>query len=316
MGLSVSTVSRALSGSGRVSEATRQNIAEYLKEKELVPNTRTKKYTDLETRMIGVTIPEEDFFLKPYFQTVFSSVYDYFSIRDYHVVPIKIHSKDISDLKNAVSNHIIDGVIVSSQNENTDEIELLKEYGVPFVVIGTMDLPDVLQIETDIEGACFDLTNALICKGYHKIAVMCAKHTLLNQKRFDGILNAHVQNYMVLDRKFVFWGTETESIAELAVEKILAGNMDCILCMDDNLCLKVLLILRKLDVKSPQDIKIASLHNSVLLDQWHPSVTCIHYDTNQIGREAGKMLYTCLTEKQKLSRVKVGYEIQMRESTG
>lgn len=79
MGMSVSTVSRALSGNGRVSEETRQEILEYLGTKQLVPNTREKHYTDVKTNIIAVTVPEEgNFVFMPYFQHTFFSIYDFF----------------------------------------------------------------------------------------------------------------------------------------------------------------------------------------------------------------------------------------------
>lgn len=57
--LSVSTVSRAISGKGRISEETKQKVADYLQKRQLVPNTREKRYTDISTKIIAVTIPEE-----------------------------------------------------------------------------------------------------------------------------------------------------------------------------------------------------------------------------------------------------------------
>lgn len=317
LGLSVSTVSRALSGNGRISEETRTMVSEYLKDKNLMPNTRTRKYTDIRTHIIAVTIPEEeDFFFMPYFQTVFFSIYDYFSIRGYQVIPVKTNADNISNLIQAVKDHSMDGVIISRQVENHKEIELLKERGVPFVCIGQVDLEDVMQVDANIEGACQDLTNALIHKDCHRIAVMCSgRLDPVNQIRFQGIMKAYVQNYMVLNREFVFWDTETEAVAELAIEKILAAKMDCILCMDDNICLKVLLILRKLGINIPGDVKVASLHNSSLLEKWHPSISCVHYDAAALGKEAGKLLHTYLAEGRRLANVKLGYEIQMKEST-
>ena len=61
--MSVSTVSRALSGNGRVSEETRQEVLDYLVNKQLVPNTREKHYTDTTTNIIAVTVPEEGNFV-------------------------------------------------------------------------------------------------------------------------------------------------------------------------------------------------------------------------------------------------------------
>lgn len=121
--LSVSTVSRAISGKGRVSEDTKQKIAEYLQERELVPNTREKRYTDVSTKIIAVTIPEEkeDAFI-PYFQKILYGAYDFFSIRGYQVVPIKISAENIENLKTAVEDHVMDGVIISRRVDTIHEI--------------------------------------------------------------------------------------------------------------------------------------------------------------------------------------------------
>ena len=76
---------------------------------------------------------------------------------------------------------------------------------------------------------------------------------------------------------------ESNDIAELAVEKILAANLDCILCMDDNICLNVLHILQKRQISIPQTIRIASLHNSGMLEKWCPSITCVNYDVDALA---------------------------------
>ena len=317
MGISVSTVSRALSGNGRVSQETKQKISNYLLEKQLVPNIREKRYTDISTNIIAVTIPEEeDFAHLPYFQHILMSVYDFFSIRGYQVLPIKISSKNISNLKTAVEEHVMEGVIISRRVETIDEIELLKEHGVPFVVIGSIEDSEIMQVEADNERASYDLTSALLHMGYYKMAVMCAdqRHPI-NIKRYKGIMDAHIENYQILDREFVFYGTDFNDIAELAVEKILAANIDCILCMDDNICLNVLRILQKNKIPVPQKIRVASLHNSKLLDAWCPGITCVNYDVDRLGKEASRILYTFLTENRKLPRTIMGYEIQMKEST-
>lgn len=315
--LSVSTVSRAISGKGRVSEDTKQKIAEYLQERELVPNTREKRYTDVSTKIIAVTIPEEkeDAFI-PYFQKILYGAYDFFSIRGYQVVPIKISAENIENLKTAVEDHVMDGVIISRRVDTIHEINYLKEYGVPFVVIGGIEDQDILQVEGDDEKASFDLTNTLLHMGYYKMAVMCGnrKHPI-SQKRYDGIMAAHVENYMVLDREYVFYDTDLNDFAELAVDKSLAANMDCILCMDDNICLNILKILQKKQISIPQQIRLASLYNSRLLSSWCPSITCVNYDVDALSKEASRILYTYLTEKKKLPKTVLGYEIQMKEST-
>lgn len=315
--LSVSTVSRALSGKGRISEETKQKIAEYLQERHLVPNTREKRYTDISTKIIAVTIPEErEFAYTSYFQRILFSVYDFFAIRGYQIVPIKTNAENIDNLKAAVNDHVMDGVIISRRVDTLHEINFLKEYGVPFVVIGGIEDQDILQVEADDEKAAFDLTSTLLRMGYYKIAVMCGgKKDPIRQKRFNGIMSAHVENYMVLDRDYVFYDTDLNDFAEYAVEKSLAANLDCILCMDDNICLNVLKILQKKQINIPQKIRLASLYNNKFLSSWCPSVTCVNYDVDALGKEASRILFTYLTEQKRLPKTVLGYEIQMKEST-
>lgn len=241
LNMSPSTVSRALSGSGRISEITRIRVNDYLTQNDLVPNTRKKRYSDTITQMISVVLPGESDFAKiPYFSNVLYSVYDYFSIRGYQINLIKISPDDISNLK----------------------------------------------------------------KG-HKV----------NQLRLDGILRAHMQSHMYLDKNLIFYDTESEIIAEMAIEKSLEANVDCILCMDDNICIKIIRILKKKGLHIPDDIKIASLHNSELLDEFDPSISCIYQNEAELGKEASRILYTYLNEGKILTNSILGYELQMKDST-
>ena len=148
------------------------------------------------------------------------------------------------------------------------------------------------------------------------MALMCAeKKDPINVRRFKGIMDAHVENYMVLNREFIFYDTDCIDIAELAVEKVLAAEIDCILCMDDNICLNILRILQKNGVQIPQKIKVASLHNNKMLETWCPPVTSVNYDVDALGKAASRILYVYLTEQRKMPKVVLGYELQMKEST-
>ena len=207
-------------------------------------------------------------------------------------------------------------MILTRMVENNDEIVYLKQAGVPFVVIGPYDDPSVLQVDTDNEAACCDITNVLLQKGLDKMAVMCAKQEhYINRKRFQGILKAYMESYMLLDRRYVFYDIEFENIAEMAIEKVLASDVNCILCMDDNICLVILRILRKKGIPVPERIKVASLHNSNLLDEWYPPVSCVHFDVDELGKEASRILYVYLTENKRLPKSILGYELQMKAST-
>lgn len=317
LGVSVSTVSRALSGSGRISDATRQRITEYLKDKKLVPNTRMKKYTDVTTNMVAVIFPDINHIsVLPYFYHVFFSIYNYFSIRGYQVFPVMAGKENMENVERLVEQHLVDGIVLTHGSIGKWIIEYLQKCGVPFVTLGSVNNPEIPQVETDDEGASRDITNALIHRGLYRIAIIGGeKNSLLNRRRYKGILSAHVQNHMVIDEEYVFFHIESENSAEIAVDKILSGRQDCILCMDARICLDVLKALRKTKAEIPADIKIASLYDSEFLDQWCPAVSCVHFDLDALGREAAKLLYRNLTEYGAMTDAFLGYEIRMKEST-
>lgn len=315
--LSISTVSRALSGNGRISEVTRQRIADYLSEKELVPNSREKRYTDTATKTISVVMTEEKYLAKvQFFYDIFLGVYDYFSIRGYQVNLIKITRMDVSNLVNAVEDHVMDGIILMEIMEKSDVIPYLKTQNIPFVVLGSYEDSSVMQVDVDYENGSNEITNALISKGFHKLAIMCGdRDNPVNERKLKGIKNAHVQNYMMLDRKFIFYDTEYENIAELAIEKILEANMDCILCMDDCACMSLLGTIKKMKKEVPKDIRIATLYGGAFLEKCYPSISMIYYDMKQMAKEASRMLYVYLTEHKHLSKIVLGYELKMKDST-
>ena len=316
LNLSVSTVSRAISGNGRISPATRKRIEEYLQTRELVLNTREKRYTDIVTKTISVVLPgEKDFASMPYFFNIFLSGYDYFSIRGYQVNLIRILPNDISNLVKAVEDHAMDGVILSRMVDSNDEIVYLKKMGVPFVVVGPYNDRSVLRVDNDNENACYEITNSILHKGLNRIAVMCANRGhQINKIRLNGIIRAHVENHMLLDREFVFYDTDSSYIAEMAVENTMAAHMDCIICMDDNICMGILRVLRKKGIEVPDDIKLVSLHNSPILDDWYPPISCISIDVDELGMEAARILYEYLTKANKSSWSILGYEIKMKDS--
>ena len=317
LGVSVSTVSRALSGGGRISESTRQKVQDYLEERHLIPNVRKHEYSYIKKNIIAITMPgaEEDNLI-PYFKNLLSSVYDYFSARDYQILVLKTGCDDVKDLEEAILEHAMDGVIVSKVIDCGNEIELLKEHGVPFVVIGRTEDEKIAHIEVNEEKACFDLTNTLMKMGYRKMAVFGVdKDKIENKKKIEGMKKACRENQHVLNSKNIFFGLKSDAAIEIAVEKALKEKVECILCVDETICLKTLCVMYKMLVKIPEDICIASLCNSPVLDEWCPPVTCISYDVHKMGKEAGKLLHAILSEKKEVKNVVLDYEIELKGST-
>ena len=271
LSISSTTVSRALSGKGRVSETNRKEILEYLERLGAQPAVHNRDYSSRKTKNILITVAgEKDYGLLPYFSQVIMGAYDYFQPLGYQIMVAKTSAEDIDPLKKIIKSHKCDGVILSRTIENALDIRFLQENNVPFVVTRSR-MKGFLQA-FDARGIDFDCTKIFDSTGYMEIAEKCTLQMLK-----DGI--------------------------------------ECIICMDDNICLNVLNSLRKYKVWIPSDIKVASFYNSQVLEEYYPPISCVKLDITRLSKQASKVLYGILNEEKCPHRTMQGYEVLMKEST-
>lgn len=317
LGISTTTVSRAISGKGRLSEATRQRVLEYIASRNLDPCVRKRKYTDKKTGNILVTIPaEKDYALLPYFMEILSSVYDYCVIRGFQVMMAKTGANDIDALKTIISKHKVDGVVLTRTITDALDIKFLKERGVPFVAIGSYDDKTISQVDVDQMSGCRDLTSILLRMGIRKIALFCADRThVVTKSRLKGFLQAYEDNDLDFDPQMIFDGAGEVFKAEQLTEEMLKKGVECILCMDDNICINVLNTLRKNGVRVPQDIRIASFYNSQVLNEYYPPISCVDFDIKELGTMAARVLLEALDGEEKAGKITMGYNVILKEST-
>lgn len=317
LALSPTTVSRALSGKGRVSAATKQKVASYIEEQDAVPAVHRRPYTARKTKNILVTVAgESDYGLLPYFSQVIIGAYDYFQPLGYQVMVAKTSENDIEPLKKIIKQHKCDGVILSRTLDNALDIQFLQEKGVPFVTIGSYDDNTIYQIDVDQQGGCRELTNQLLKKGVRRIALFYANRThVVTQSRLKGFLQAYEDNGLDFDQRMLFEDTGYAEVAEACTEQMLKEGAECIICMDDNICLNVLNALRKFEVWIPKDIKVASFYNSSVLEEYYPPISCVSLDINELAMRASELLFDVLNGKAAPKRTILGYQVLLKDST-
>ena len=99
------------------------------------------------------------------------------------------------------------------------------------------------------------------------------------------------------------------------IDMVLAQKPDCIVCMDDYICNMVLIHLRTSNVRIPQDVKIVSYYDNILLENHIPSITSLHFDAAELGKIACQKLIDKLGGKADGNYILPGYQMVMRDST-
>lgn len=317
LGVSKTTVSRVISGKGRISEATRLKVQEYIELHKYRPNVIARSLAQSKTFNIGVVLPADSNLTEiPFFQSCLMGICDVAVSFEYDVVVTITTEEDISQLKRIVQKNKVDGIILTRITTNDLATAYLKENHIPFVVIGSSEDAEVIQIDNNHVDGCTELTSILIQYGYHRIALLGGNpRHIVNMNRYEGFIKAFQDSKRIVDENLIHMNLTSKVMIERTVDLMIDQGIDCIVCTDDFICSQVLARINEKGYIIPKDIKVASFYDSVYLDNYNPPVTCLRIDVKSLGIEAGKCLINLISQHEVAQKTLLDYELVLKKST-
>ena len=317
LNISKTTVSRALSGKGRISDSTRQRVMAYVNNVNYKPSAIAKSLATSRTMNIGFVMPDEsDVVDMPFFQTCLWGVTTMSARKDYDVFISMVSATDISGLMRLVENSKVDGLLLGRTYTNDKAIAYLQEKKVPFVTIGSTDVEGVIQVDNNDRGGCTDLTSLLLLKGLKRLALIGGDSTyVVNNNRLNGFLDGYARAGVTPDESLIHMNVNGMYMIEKTVRDLLEQRVDCIIGMDDSICNSILTNLVKMNLSIPEDIKVASFFNTSILDHNKPSVTSLKFDVAKLGMTACERLFDLIDGRPVKPVTLMNYEVLMKEST-
>lgn len=317
LGISKTTVSRAISGKGRIGEETRKKVLAYIEANNYRPSPIAKGLTESKTYNICWAMPgDSNVTSLPFFQRCMVGISDVTMSREYDILISMIYGDNNTQLRRIVDNHKVDGVIFGRTLVKDDNVRFLKESHIPFVAIGSTEEEDVIQIDNDHIQACKELTSILVMKGIKRFALIGggAEH-VVNQTRRKGFEEGLKSQNIDVDTADIYMNCDTEADVERAVEMALNDNAECIICMDDLICYQAISKLHKENVIIPDQVKIASFYNSQMLENVQPAITSLQYDPRELGAVACKTLFDYMNGEDVDEKIMLSYEVLLKNST-
>lgn len=317
LGVSKTTVSRAISGKGRISDKTRERVLSFIEENKYRPNPLAKGLANSRTYNICWAMPGDSTITElPFFQRCLLGIVETAAGNDYDILISMTYEETTAQLARIVDNRKVDGVILGRTLIDDKNVAMLKKKGIPFVVIGSTDEKDVIQVDNDHIKACRELTDILIMKGMRRFALIGGNMDhMVNRTRYEGFKSAlHARNINP-DPNLIYFNNEKDEEIERAVDNSLMHNAECIICMDDRLCATAVNKLRRDGVMIPEEIRIASFYNSRLLDNVRTPVTSLQYDPKELGAAACKALLDLIEGREVDKKQLLSYEVLLKNST-
>ena len=317
LNISNTTVSRAISGKGRVGEKTRNMVMEYIKENNYRPNPMAKGLAENRTYNIAVVWPADyDYMDLPFFQRCVVGMNKVTSANDMDILICMTRGEDIGELARIVENKKADGVILTRTLIEDPAADYLISRGFPFVSIGSSANDEIITVDNNTFEACRELTAILATQKTKKLALLGGDpNHVITHTRYKGFEAGLKQAGAKVNEKLVNLGVNTERrVSELLNEYMKLGA-ECIICMDDMLCDMLIRCCRNEGVDIPGDLRIASFYDSKLLANSDPPITSLHFDDFMIGQRAAEMILRLTNGDEVEKEVIDEYEVILKGST-
>ena len=317
LGVSASTVSRAISGKGRIGEGTRRRVLQYIDENSFYPNASARSLAQSKTYNIAIIMPEvKDLVDMPFFHSCMHGAEEAAQLNDYDLLVVTTDGGNTKPLERMVNNRKVDGMILTRLYKHDAFVAYLKSAGIPFVAIGNSDDKDIVTVDHDNYGACRELVALLLSKGIKRVAYLGGGlNQTVNEKRYEGYVDGLKDAGKKPEKSIIYTDLVTRIQVSKAVEEILKTGADCILCQDDYICDEVVHHLAEKGIKIPKQMKVASCHHSKLLDNYPVTITSLKFDTMEIGRRACQTLLSMISGEDVPKNTVLDYEINLKEST-
>ncbi len=317
LGVSKTTVSRAISGKGRIGKETRERVLAYIEEHNYKPNVIAKGLAQSKTYNLCVVMPGEyDVVDLTFFQECLFGIQEIAGNMEYDLLLSICQTNDISSLERIVANRKVDGAILMRTFVEDPQIEFLQKKGLPFVTIGSSNYEGVVQVDHNHKSACKELTSIILMKNLKKIALIGGDEThVVTQNRLRGFREAYDKMGLEVDESLLYLNLDNHILIDKVVKEALERKVDCILCMDDAVCSRVLKMLREQHIKVPQDVKLASFYNSTILENSVPSITSLSFNAKELGMVACRTLLDLVEGTEVKERTLLPYEVVLKEST-
>lgn len=317
LGLSTSTISRALRGSYEISSETKTLVLEYAEKINYRPNPIALSLKERRSLSIGVVVCEV---ANDYFSQAINGIECIAYNRGYHVIISQTHESYEREVVNVrhLASRGVDGLLVSLSSETTDisHLQYLNEKGLPIVFFDRVseEIQTHKVIVDNFKGS-FEATEHLITSGFKKIAHLTnSANLLITKERLEGYKAALAKHHLPLIPEYIKYcnhGGMIYAEVENAVKELLEMKdmPDAFFIGSDRLSTGCLTVIKKINVKTP-NLAIAGFTNSNVVELFNPSLTSVRQPAFEMGQIATEMLLQIIESKNPVTE----YRTQMLET--
>jgi len=298
-GVSASTVSRALSGSPLIPEATRTRISELARSLNYKVNVGAANLRKQDVQTIGVAFLGDSLQMisDPFLLSILGSVADALDERGMSLLLSRMHEEKRHLMAGMVHSGQVGGLIVIGQLTWHAYLNELARQGLPMAVWGA-NLTDALypQVGSDNAMGGYLATRHLVDKGCRRIAFFGDTTHPEAGLRFAGYTRALAEAGLPLDPKL----QQSFLFGDLRIREVIDGwldqrlEFDGVFASSDVTAISIIGALNERGVQVPQQVRVVGYDDIALAEHVHPPLTTVRQPTLEAGRALVELLFEAM----------------------
>jgi len=319
--VSVSTVSRTITGSGRISEETRELVHRVMRELGYKPNrvARRLRAQGGKRHLIGLIIPDIQ---NSFFADIARGVEDVAYKNDFAVMLCNYDEDPRKEqfYLDVMLAESVDGIILPPSHEEDADVLRVQRSGVPIVCVDrSLSDPSIDKVEVDNERGAFDAVTHLLQKGHRRIGLISGPlDSSTGRARLEGYRRAYKNAGLPLVENLVGFGNyKQDSGREVARTLLgLAQPPTAIFACNNQMLVGAIQEASDRGLRIPEQIALVGFDDVPLAAVFNPPLTVVRQPAYEVGQKAAELLLRRLNEPQaEFIRLSLSPELIVRGSS-
>lgn len=295
LGVSITTVSKALNNHDDIGDATRARVLAKVAELGYQPNAVARSLTTRRTDTLGIVIPD---LMHSFFVEIIAGLEQVASAQGYGLLLCSSNEdvrKERAELE-VLRQRQVDGVVLASTNMsgNTDLLQRLISLGVGVVMIDRDDHPSVAcdRVVTDDELVGRLATLHLLDRGYRRIAHIAGPPVVHARRREHGYRAAMAERGVRPHKDWVVRGGFMESDGYRAMTRLLAlkPRVEAVFATNDPAAIGAMKAIWEAGLRVPEDVAVVGAGDIAHGDLLRVPLTTVSWSRQEEGRQAAELL--------------------------
>ena len=288
-GVSISTVSLALNGTGPVSEETRARIDAAVAAVRYTPNLMAQNLKRGQSKLVGMVLGDA---ANPFFGRLFGTIDKHISGHEHMLIVANLASDPDRETRTLtlLKRHRVAGIIMTPLRNDPEFAAYLNEIDVPVVLVDQdVDGTTLDFVTSDHRRGTEMLTEYLARLGHRRIAYVGGQRRMwVAERRLEGFRSAMAEAGLEVEPEFEIVADYSADLAYDNVIRLMSAprRPTAILAANNYMAIGALQAVTDLGFRCPDDVSIAGIDVVAWSSIVMPRITTVEQPIEELARVA------------------------------